>query len=418
MTSPTFDISGLTGPQQRIFISNTRFRVVPAGRRFGKTVHSITEAIYEGQTGDEKLIWYIAPTYKMAKEILWEDLKKAVNYVDMIASKNESELWLKLAGFNSKIYLKGADNPDSLRGKGLDFAIFDEAADIKKSVWETSVRPALADKRGKALFIGSPKGYNWFYDIYMDGLDPNKPEWESFLFTTAQGGNVDISEINEARRTMSKKHFDQEFRASFETLANRVYFSFDRRYNVDDSVADLGGEVHVGMDFNISPMSATLSSKCGDQLHTFDEIGIMSDSNTEEMAREIRQRYPKRRIIVYPDPSGKSRKTSAVAGRTDFSILRSFGFEVVAPNRAPLVVDRVNEVNALMCNSKGDRRAFIHPRCKNLIKGLEGQTYKEGTSQPDKSLGLDHFPDGYGYKVHMMFPINISKVNQVEILGL
>ncbi len=421
MISQTFDAKfsedvarGLTRPQKEIFYCDKRFRVVVAGRRFGKTVLGVNECLYAARSGLNQIIWYIAPTYRMAKDLVWEDLKNSVPS-EMVASKNESELSITLKGYNSKITLKGADNPDSLRGKGLNFVVFDEAADITEKTWYEVIYPALTDKQGSALFIGTPKGYNWFYDLYSDAKHTDN--WKAFSFTTAQGGNVPEEELEAAKLKMSDKQFKQEFLASFETLANRVYLSFDREYNVDSDVEDLGTEIHIGMDFNVAPMTATLSSKCGDQLHTFDEISLMN-SNTEEMAMEIKNRYPDRKIIVYPDPAGKARKTSATVGRTDFSILREFGFDVVAPSKAPPVVDRINEVNALMCNYKQQRRAFIHPRCVELIKGFEGLTYKDGTSQPDKSLGLDHLPDGYGYKVHMLFPISSSSSKKVKILGL
>ena len=405
--------SALTDAQKAIFRCSKRFRIVVAGRRFGKTVLGINECIYEAKTGKNRLIWYIAPTYRMAKDLVWEDLKSSIPQ-DMIVSKNESELSIKIAGYNSKIVLKGADNPDSLRGKGLNFVVFDEAADISDNTWFQVIYPALTDKKGKALFIGTPKGYNWFYDLFV--YAETNENWKTFSYTTEQGGNVSKEELEYAMNSMSEKHFNQEFRASFETLANRVYFSFDRKYNVDSGVEDIGGDLHVGMDFNVCPMTATISCKVGNQLHTFDEIEILN-GNTEEMALEIQKRYPDRNIIVYPDPSGRSRKTSAKAGRTDFTILREFGYEVVSPNKAPPVVDRINEVNALMCNYKKVRRAFINPKCKNLIKSFDGLTYKPETGQPDKSSGLDHFPDGYGYKVHMMFPINNKNVEKVKILG-
>jgi len=407
-------IGNLTLPQKKIFYSDKRFKVVVAGRRFGKTVLGINDCLYEAMQGSNREIWYVAPTYMLAKSLVWEALKGSIP-IELLKSKNEKELSIVLRGFNSKIVLKGADNPDSLRGAGLNHVVFDEAADISPEAWYQVIYPALTDKQGSALFIGTPQGYNWFYDLYVDA--ENDSLWQAFTFTTADGGNVPQEELDYAKRTLSKKHYEQEFLASFETLSNRVYFTFDRRYNVDSSVEDLGGDIHIGMDFNVSPMSCTISSKCSDQLHTWDEICILN-GNTEEMALEIKTRFADRKIIVYPDPSGKSRKTSAVTGRTDFTILREFGFEVVSPNKAPPVVDRINEVNALMCNYKEQRRAFIHPRCKNLIKGFDGLTYKKDTSQPDKTLGLDHFPDGYGYKVHMMFPIVGNKVSKLKILGL
>jgi hypothetical protein len=212
------------------------------------------------------------------------------------------------------------------------------------------------------------------------------------------------------------KHYQQEFEASFETMMNRVYSSFSRINNVDAGVDDYGLELRVGMDFNVSPMSACLGQRVTNQLHIFDEIEILN-GNTEEMCSEIKTRFPKRRVIVYPDPSGKSRKTSSPIGQTDHSIIRSYGFEILAPNKAPLIVDRVNEVNALCENKKGEHRLLIHPRCKKTIKCLDGLPYKEGTSIPDKSTGLDHMVDGLGYMVHMEFPIKHNFKHTMKVVG-
>lgn len=409
-----YDIRGLTKPQRRIFLDLARFRVVVAGRRFGKTVLGVTECLYYAQTGVKKNIWYIAPTYKMAKDLVWEELKEAIP-ADMIASKNEAELSITLKGYGSKITLKGADNPDSLRGKGLDFVVFDEAADIESETWFKVIYPALTDRKGHALFIGTPKGYNWFYDLFMDAKA--KKNWAAFTFTTAEGGNVSPEELEYAKETLSKKHFEQEFLASFETLGNTVYSSFNRNKNVDAGVEDLGLPIYVGMDFNVNPMSAVLGSRVTNQLHLFDEIEI-PNGNTEEMCEEIKKRYPKRKIIVAPDPSGKARKTSAPVGQTDFTIIKSYGFTIIAPNKAPAVVDRINEVNALCQNAKGKRRLYIHPKCKKTIKGLDGLTYKKDTSLPDKSLGLDHITDGLGYLVHMEFPIKKRDLQTLKMVGL
>lgn len=408
------NLNGFTLPQKKIFLSPARFRVVIAGRRFGKTVLGVNELLYEAQRGYRRNIWYIAPTYKLGKDLVWEPLKEAIP-ASMIESKHETDLSITIRGFKSKISIKGADNPDSLRGRGLNHVVFDEFANIEPDTWFKVIYPALTDKRGTGLFIGTPAGYNWAYDLamYADRQDG----WEFFQYTTEEGGNVSKEELEYAQRTLSPKHYAQEFLASFEALANRVYSCFSRRNNVDSGVCDLGGELHIGMDFNINPMSCTISSKAVDQLFVHDEIAILN-GNTEEMATEIKTRYPGRKIIVYPDPSGNSRSTKAPAGQTDFTILREAGFDVIAPEAAPPVVDRVNEVNAMFLNAKGEKRCFVHPKCKNLIKGLDGLTYKEGTSQPDKKLGLDHFPDGLGYKIHMMFPIVKPQLTKLKLIGI
>lgn len=410
-------LEGFTDPQKTIFRCPKRFRVAVCGRRFGKTTESGNELTYEAQVGFDKEVWYIAPTYAMAKDLMWEPLKKSIPS-HMIKTKHESDLSITLKGFNSTITLKGADKPDRLRGKGLDFVVMDEYADIKPETWFEVIYPALTDKQGAALFIGTPKGFNWAYDLAMYADDPSNEDWEYFSYTTAQGGNVPLSEIEYAKNTLSKKQFDQEFNASFESLSNLVYSAFDRHRNTCDSVQDDGSEIYVGMDFNVSPMSAVIGNKVADQLHIFDEIEI-ENGNTAEMCQEIKTRYPDRKIIVCPDPSGKARKTSAPVGTTDFTIIANdFKFKIMSPNKAPLVVDRVNEVNALCENVNGIRRLFISKKCKNVIKCLSGLTYKTGTSIPDKSLGLDHMTDALGYLIHMLFPINIRKLSTPKLIGL
>lgn len=195
-----------------------------------------------------------------------------------------------------------------------------------------------------------------------------------------------------------------------------VYKNFGEE-NVREDIEDLGGTIWVGMDFNVDPMSAVLCSKAGDELHQFDEI-VIPNGNTEEMAREIRARYPDRDVVVCPDPSGKARKTSAPVGQTDFTILKERKFRVKAPNAAPPVADRINEVNGLCEDENYRRRYFVHPRCKHTITGLQGLSYKPNTSQPDKSLGLDHITDALGYLVHQEFPITKRTAHTQPIQGL
>lgn len=155
----------LTIPQTKIFTNTTRNRVVVAGRRFGKTFLSIAELLKVATSGKDKNCWYIAPTYKSAKEIAWDMLQNTIP-PEYIAKKNESELSLSLIN-GSKIALKGAEKPDNLRGRSLDLAILDEFADMKPEAWFEVIRPSLSDRKGTALFIGTPKGRNHFYDLWV-----------------------------------------------------------------------------------------------------------------------------------------------------------------------------------------------------------------------------------------------------------
>jgi hypothetical protein len=390
----------LSSPQQSIVDAPQRFKVVIAGRRFGKTHLSVRELCKAARL-PEKEVWYVAPTYKQAKMIVFKKLRKKLQELRWVSKINETNMSFELKN-GSTISLKGADNYDSLRGVGLDFLVMDEFADIDEAAWTETLRPTLADKMGKALFIGTPKGMNWAKDLY-DLAQEYPEEWASFQFTTEQGGNVSITEIEAARRSLDARTFNQEFRATFETFSGRIFYAFDRKYNVKAYTDPLPRELHLGVDFNIDPMSAVIGVKTGNVMHIIDEFKIYG-SNTEELVEEVKTRYPGHTIIAYPDPAGAQRKTSA-GGKTDHTILRTAGFTVKAPHSHNAVRDGINAVNAKLLSSSGVTTLFFDPKCKYAIECLEKQTYKEGTSIPDKDSGFDHMNDALRYMVDYLFPI-------------
>jgi len=391
----------LSKAQQTVAEDPTRFRVVVAGRRFGKTHLAIRELAYHAREPDRD-VWYVAPTYKMARQIVWKKLKNKLTDLNWVTKTNETELTINLKN-GSTIALKGADNYDSLRGVGLDFIVLDEFADIDADAWYETLRPTLSDKGGKALFIGTPKGIgNWAYEIYQTSLD-NPDAWKSYSFTTIDGGNVPLEEIEAAKQDLDERTFRQEYMATFETFSGRIYYAFDRMANTLKYIGNTPEVVYVGMDFNIDPMSAVVATRAGDTLHIIDEVRLFS-SNTVEMVSEIKQRFPKSKVWVYPDPAGNQRKTSA-GGQTDVTILANAGFVVKAPRVHTPVRDRINAVNSRLCDTIGIRRLFIDPKCKYTIEGLERQTYKEGSSQPDKDSGYDHMNDALGYMIDYLFPV-------------
>jgi hypothetical protein len=279
----------------------------------------------------------------------------------------------------------------------------DEFADIDPEAFFEVLRPTLADREGRAMFIGTPKGIaNWAYDLYQMELD-YPDAWKSFQFTTVQGGNVLPAEIEAAKRDLDERQFRQEFLATFETYTGRIYYAFDRKANCLDPETLDTQVIYIGMDFNIDPMSAVIAVRQGDNLYVIDEIRMFS-SNTQEAVNEIKSRYPKSKIWAYPDPAARQRKTSA-GGASDVTILQNAGFVVKVPNSHTPVRDRINAVNSRLCDSTGVRRLIISPESKYTIEGLERQTYKEGTTQPDKDSGYDHQMDALGYMVDYMFPV-------------
>jgi phage terminase large subunit len=389
----------LSQAQKNIGNDTHRFRVAICGRRFGKTHLAIRELAKFARIPGKRC-FYVAPTYRQAKQIVWDKLKYRLQDLRWVDKVNESDLTITLVN-GSKISLRGADNPDSLRGVGLDFIVLDEFAMIDPKAWYEVLRPTLSDQSGHAMFISTPMGTgNWAKDLFDLALDSE--DWASWQYTTLDGGRVPEDEVEAAKRDMDERTFRQEYLATFESFAGRIYYAFDRA-NIVKFTVDTPEVIYIGMDFNIDPMSATIGVRLGDNMHIIDEIRMFS-SNTQEMVQEIKNRYPKSKIWVYPDPASRQRKTSA-GGHTDLSILQNAGFVVKAPNAHDPVRDGINAVNSRLCGADGVRRLLIDPKCKYTIEALERHAYKEGTSQPDKDSGYDHMSDALRYMISYIWPL-------------
>lgn len=195
--------------QLSIHNSNSRFRVVVVGRRGGKTVLSINEMI-KRSIQKPGLYWFVAPSYKQAKNIAWVILKKLLK-VDTDWKFNESELSAEHPYIKTRIELKGADNEDSLRGVGLQGVVLDECATMKANVWPEIIRPMLLDSNGWALFIGTPKGKNWFWDIAMSKGD----DWQMWQHPTSVNKYIDQKELEQLKSEMPERLYQQEIEAKF-----------------------------------------------------------------------------------------------------------------------------------------------------------------------------------------------------------
>ena len=391
----------LSAAQKTIADSGARFRTAICGRRFGKTYLAIRELARFARE-PRQLCWYCAPTRSQGKGIVWDQLKDRLGSLNWIAKTNESELKITLIN-GSEIQIMSADSYDRMRGYSVDFCVFDEFADFDPGVW-TAVRPTLSDSQGHALFIGTPKGgrSSWAYEIYSNGLK-TLDDWASFSYTTLDGGNVTEAEVEAAKRDMPEKMFRQEYLSTWEEAAGQIYYAFDRNLNVKNPEHMNVDAVYVGCDFNVSPACATIGIRQGEDLYVIDEI-VLYSSNTNELSTEIRSRYPKSKVWVYPDPAGSARKTSA-NGQTDHTILSNAGFIVKAPRTHTPVRDRINAVNARLCSADGQRHLFISPRCKYTIKCLEKQVYKEGSNAIPEKGEFDHMNDALGYCIDWLWPI-------------
>ena len=406
MAVKTAEPLSLRWAQGEVFKNDKRFRVLVAGRRFGKSYLSCVELLRGAINRPGETFFYCAPTYRMAKDIAWKTLKQLIPLA-RVKSKNETDLKVELVN-GSMIELKGTENAMALRGRSLAGVVLDEAAFMGSDVWFEVIRPALADKQGWALFISTPDGTaSWFYDLWCYVPEDETGEWQRWSYTTIDGGNDPAEELEAARAQLDSRTFRPEFEASFENLSGLVAVSFG-----DANISSVAEDISImplllGVDFNVDPMSGICAVKDDDTLYVFDEVMLTGGATTWDFAEEVTRRYGvDRRIIACPDPTGGARKTSGV-GVTDHTILRRSGFTVTSPKAPWKIRDKITAVNTALLDASGTRRTFIHPRCKELIKSLRTLTYAPNTGLPNKNLGVDHAFDAFGYLCLQQF--NLAK---------
>lgn len=402
--------------QAEVFVHPARFKAVTAGRRWGKSQLGKAVCISKAQRPRSK-IWYVAPSYRMAKQIMWDELLDAIPR-RWIKKVHNTDLSVKLIN-GSMIECKGADDPDSLRGVGLYYVVMDEFQDMKPDTWSKVLRPTLARDKGHAMFIGTPKGFANLYDVHVLGQDPTKPQWQSWQFPTITSPFIPLEEIEAAKNDMDAKSFRQEFLASFESVSGRVYHAFDRNIHIREVEFNPTLPIWIGQDFNVDPMSTVIMQpQHNGEVWVVDEIFLRS-SNTMEVCDEIEKKYwrymyentGRNQITIYPDPAGASRQSGR--GESDLDIFRERGFKAIKYRKKhPKVVDRTNAVNRMLMSASGQSRLFIHPRCKNLIESFDQTIYKEGSSDIDKRPSIEHATDALGYGIELEFP-----TRRVKVLG-
>ena len=385
----------LNKTRKEIIQDPSRFKVIVAGRRWGKTILSLMYLLKDPFHQGERR-WFITPTYKQGKMIVFPILRQMFSGFAG-AKLNETEMSV-IFDNGAELSVKGADNENNLRGVELTKCVMDEMAYIKPHVWEEIIYPMLATTQGSVLFIGTPNGYDIMYDLYSKGQ--NEPDWKSWQFKTIDGGFVSVDEITRARKTMDGVRFRQEFEASFETSGNRAAWNFDRSIHVKKA-RELATYKWWGCDFNVMSMSATLACQFTDgTIHYYDEIRL-KNSNTEEMARKMKAIEPN--IEVYPDPAGSARSTTS--NKSDHQILRDFGFLIRAKKSHPSHIDRLNALNRKLLDADGNVTMTIDPKCVYLIKDLE-QVQRDKKGGIDKSqIELTHSLDACSYAISYKFPV-------------
>lgn len=321
-----FNSRPLHEAQYRIYKNRARFRVVACGRRFGKTELGRREAVEVATHGG--YVWWISPTYPMSQDV-WAQLN--IETKDIRTGLNKSEREIRFEG-GGKLRVLSGDDPDKLRGAGLDYLVIDEAAFCGEGVWQV-LRPALADKQGRALFLSTPQGHNWFWRVYQAGLDPLKPEWASWRMPSMNNPFLPPSEIEAARRDMPERMFKQEIEAEFLEDGGAVFRNIDQCIKTPPEKSQVKSVV-IGVDFARSQDFTVLTaldeaSKCVLEIDRFNEVNW---SVQRGRIQAMVQRWPTRLVVA----------ESNSIGEPNIELLQNEGmkiqgFQTTASTKQPLI---------------------------------------------------------------------------------
>jgi hypothetical protein len=412
--------------QSRLWKHQERFPVVYAGRGSGKTElarRRVVRYLPVKKPWVTPQYFYGLPTYGQAKRVAWDHLKSLIpsNWIKKVY---ESSLVIKTV-FGSELHLVGLDKPARIEGTQWDGGVLDECSDQQPKVFDLSVRPTLSHKTGWCWRIGVPKrfgiGAAEFHKACMLGETDEDPDVKTYTWTSED--ILTAIEIESAKRNLSPEDYAEQFLASWKSVAGLVYHAFSDVLNVTTEVTYRPSlPIIVGSDFNVDPMCWTLCHMGFNGLACFDEIHLRN-TNTRATLDELYKRYGQHKagFMFLGDASGRARKTSASS--TDYIQIKTdprFKDSKVYYLKAnPPINDRVASCNALFCNANDERRFFVHPRCKVLIKDLTSLAYKPGGREIELKSGLGHMSDALGYIIYKVFPLRMSStsVDKLVISG-
>ncbi len=415
--------------QNQLMLSKARFKVVPAGRRSGKTENAkrnlVEQGLLESTLGqfDDYRYFAAAPTRDQAKAIYWQDLKALTEGL-RIGEPRETDLMITLLT-GAEIWVLGMDKPQRIEGRPWNGGVLDEYADMKPGVWGANIRPALADRKGWCWLIGVPEGRNHYHDLYQRAISDTSGEWEGFTWKSAD--ILDPEEIASARLDLDELTFKQEFEASFVNFEGRAYYPFEEATHCSKALKyDPTQPLIFTFDFNVAPGTAGVLQEqvlpSGLQgTGIIGEVYIPRNSNTPAVCRKLiadwGDHYGK--VVCYGDATGGARGSAKVDG-SDWDIIKrhmraQYGERVFfrVPDANPPERTRLNAVNTRLLNMEKQVRLMVDPsKAPHIVKDFEGVTLlKGGSGELDKmdNPDLTHLSDGIGYYVNYEFPITGKK---------
>jgi len=395
---------------------------VPAGRRSGKTEiakRKVVRALAIKKPWPDPHYFCAAPTRDQAKRIYWNDLKAMIPK-KWIAEIRETDLCIKTK-FGSDVWVVGLDKPQRIEGTPWDGGVLDEYANMRASAWTENVRPALSDRQGWCWFIGVPEGLNHYKDLADLAERDDSKDWG--LYAWFSSDILPPEEVEAARGDLDPRTFRQEYEGSFEGATGRVYYAYSQQRHNDKGV-ELNPNLPIiaSCDFNINPCVWVLLQSDGRDIAVFDEI-VLYGTNTAEMGARLISLFGDHEpgIEVYGDAAGSYGSTT---GSSDYAIMAGLDYtdregKTTFPLRDlniqkanPRVKDRVNAVNHMFLNARGESHVFIHPRCKTLIRDLNTVVWRENTSDIDKrDNDRTHASDALGYYIAKEFPLKVLRAS-------
>lgn len=400
--------------QTRLWSEKKRFKVVPAGRRSGKTElakRRLVIGLPAEKAWSDPRYFAAAPTRDQAKRIFWNDMKAMVPG-GWIKRVYETDLCIRTR-FSSELWVVGLDKPQRIEGVPWDGGVLDEYGNMKPEAWTENIRPALADREGWCWFIGVPEGFNHFKEIADYARSGADEDWGFYSWHSAD--ILPYEEIEAAKRILDARTFRQEFEASFEGATGRVYYAYDSARHEDPGIeVDPGLPIILCCDFNVSPCVWVLAQSDGKRVKVFDEVAL-KNTNTVEMGKKFLRRYDNHPsgVTLYGDAAGSNRST---AGKSDYALLSELGLDNQRVRRAnPSVKDRVNAVNSMLENTRLESRLSHHPRCTFLKKDLETVVWRENGFEIDKSnYERTHATDALGYFIEYEFPLRLKRFDPAK----
>ncbi|MGQ7247586.1 terminase large subunit domain-containing protein [Halomonas sp. V046] len=411
--------------QVRLINEQVRFKVVPAGRRSGKTERAKRYLAKQAMKNAGEKYFAAAPTQDQAKKIWWDDLCAMTLSATHPTQPKVSPQPVIFLPNGTEIHVIGLDKPQRIEGIAWTGGIIDEIADIKGSAWEANILPALntvsplrPDYRAWCWLIGVPDGLNHYYDLYQYALSSGDPEWAAYHWKSAEILPPDV--VESAKRIMSAKQYKQEFEASFETATGRIYEDYSKHNHTDASIAP-HEQLCWMHDQNFTPLSSAIGVRRGDDLYLLDEI-VLESAISRQSATEFVERYAdheNKHVLIYGDPAGRAgEKHGHASDYTEIEdVLREHGwkFSRKVKKKAPAIKDRQNAVRAKVCTATGERSLYVNPTtAKWCDKGLSTvQLQKGSTFQEDQTNQYQHITTAIGYMVEAEWPMT----GQVAAIG-